>query len=209
MAADSRITGSNSTVNQEANEKKINSFTISDNGQKLIMFDKVKMGISFCGDLEINGQQAVDALRSFEIIKLEKNDTPEIVADKLIEFLNGHCSTSFFLCGYYKDIPYVYDISRSTKTRFNVSEAGQIIFNAMWNGKVDAITKLINGDPKCVINYNLLPLKDGIDLAEYLIDLTIKYERFYDSIQTCGGPIDVLVLTKDRTFWYRHKIYKQ
>ena len=53
-----------------------------------------------------------------------------------------------------------------------------------------------------------MPLKDGIDLSEFMVDLTIKYQRFSDGIQTCGGPIDVLVLTKDTAFWYKHKLYK-
>ena len=25
---------------------------------------------------------------------------------------------------------------------------------------------------------------------------------------TCGGDIDILVLTKDDSFWFRHKVYK-
>jgi len=50
-----------------------------------------------------------------------------------------------------------------------------------------------------------MPLKDAVDLAEFIVELTIKYERFADKIPTCGGPIDILVITKDYTQFYRHK----
>ena len=58
-------------------------------------------------------------------------------------------------------------------------------------------------------NELLMPLKDGIDLAEFMVDVTIKYQRFSDCIKTCGGDIDVLVMTKDKAFWHRNKLYKQ
>lgn len=52
-----------------------------------------------------------------------------------------------------------------------------------------------------------MPLKEAIDFAEFLVDTTIKYERFCDDIQTCGGDIDILVITKDEAFWKQHKIF--
>ena len=55
--------------------------------------------------------------------------------------------------------------------------------------------------------WGTMPLKDAIDFAEFLVDTTIKYERFSDDIQTCGGDVDVLVITKDEAFWKQHKIY--
>ena len=80
-------------------------------------------------------------------------------------------------------------------------------YGAVWGGKMDAITKVINVQPELIANYTSMPLKDAIDFAEFLIDLTIKYERFSDDIQTCGGEIDILVITKDDAFWKQHKVY--
>ena len=40
--------------------------------------------------------------------------------------------------------------------------------------------------------------------------LTKTFEFLYensDDIQTCGGDIDILVITKDESFWKQHKIY--
>ncbi len=83
----------------------------------------------------------------------------------------------------------------------------EIHYGAHWGGKQLAITKLVNGQPVLITSYHMMPLKDAIDFAEFLIDLTIKYERFSDDIQTCGGDIDVLVITKDNAFWKQHKVY--
>ena len=72
----------------------------------------------------------------------------------------------------------------------------------------EALNKLVNAAPVMNTNEQLMPLKDGIDLAEFMVDLTIKYQRFSDGIKTCGGDIDVLVMTKDSAFWHKNKLYK-
>ena len=51
-----------------------------------------------------------------------------------------------------------------------------------------------------------MQLKDGIDFAEFLIDVTCKVHRFQTGLGTCGGPIDILLLTKDYSKWIRHKV---
>lgn len=82
-----------------------------------------------------------------------------------------------------------------------------VTFSALWAGQKTAITKIVNNEPVLNAAWNTMPLKDAIDFAEFLIDTTIKYERFCDDIQTCGGDIDILVITKDEAFWKQHKIY--
>ena len=77
-----------------------------------------------------------------------------------------------------------------------------------WGGETEALVKLINAEPIMSRNEKLMPLKDGIDFAEFMVDMTIKYQRFSDCIKTCEGPIDVLVMTKDKAFWHKHKLYK-
>lgn len=78
---------------------------------------------------------------------------------------------------------------------------------ALWAGRMTAITKVVNTAPALNADWGTMPLKDAIDFAEFLIDTTIKYERFCDEIQTCGGDVDILVITKDEAFWKQHKIY--
>lgn len=82
-----------------------------------------------------------------------------------------------------------------------------VIYGATWAGQMTAITKVVNNAPYLNADWGAMPLKEAIDFAEFLIDTTIKYERFCDDIQTCGGDIDILVITKDEAFWKQHKIY--
>ena len=72
-----------------------------------------------------------------------------------------------------------------------------VIPGAIWAGQKTAITKIVNEKPILNAAWGTMPLKDAIDFAEFLVDTTIKYERFSDDIQTCGGEVDVLVITKD------------
>lgn len=82
-----------------------------------------------------------------------------------------------------------------------------VTYGATWAGQTTAITKMVNNEPTLNVDWGAMPLKEAIDFAEFLIDTTIKYERFCDDIQTCGGDIDVLVINKDEAFWKQHKIY--
>ncbi|MGN0721233.1 MAG: hypothetical protein ACI4LZ_04660 [Anaerovoracaceae bacterium] len=82
-----------------------------------------------------------------------------------------------------------------------------VIYGATWAGQMTAITKVVNNAPSLNADWGAMPLKEAIDFAEFLIDTTIKYERFCDDIQTCGGDIDILVITKDEAFWKQHKIF--
>ena len=57
---------------------------------------------------------------------------------------------------------------------------------------------------------NAMPIQDAIDLAEFLVDLTIKFERFIltPGAGTVGGPIEVAAITKHEGFkWVKRKHY--
>lgn len=202
MAADSRATSTGI-----ADNNLLVSYTSSDNAQKVFLLDKAKVGVSCCGNLFIDGKTIADYLRIFEIEDVEAYDAVPTIACKLRRRLGIIQGTYFHVAGYHKDIPYVYDVTAGKINRFNYP-SGTVIYGAMWSGQKDAITKLHNAAPALVVNYYQIPLRDGIDFSEYLVDLTIKYERFQNGIQTCGGPIDILVLTKDNSIWYRHKVFK-
>ena len=106
-----------------------------------------------------------------------------------------------------------------------------------WNGEPEAISRLILGygtelpmvlhhrlgvpeaqlDPAVqVLKQNLtrplvqpaMPFQDAIDLAEFLVDTTIKYSRFLPGAPTVGGPIEVAGISKHEGFkWIRRKHY--
>ena len=241
MAADSRLTRTRTSAPVELPAEEgirkyrvdRTTYTLSDNAQKVFLLSKSKVGISFCGDTIIDGIALADYIRRFEIDKIEKGDTADVVAKKLSEHYTG-TGTLFFVTGYIGDVPFVSQVNNKGVKRFNAVipsapvvasdsedvkddtsqedtsqiEADPIItYSAVWGGKDTAITKILNDEPKLNADWETMPLKDAIDFAEFLVDATIKYERFSDDIQTCGGAIDILVITKDTAFWKQHKIY--
>ncbi len=194
-------------MNQHGQPPMTPIFTQSDNAQKVMLLNKVKVGISACGIGILNGKTVSDYIRSFEIDEVASGDSVTTVAQKLQAYASRFFpQVNFFVCGYDADEPFAYTVNREIKR--NNAENGKIRYSSMWSGEQAAITKLLNGQPPMMINHALMPLKDAIDFAEFLIDLTIKAQRFEFKPATCGGAIDILVLTKDDAFWYKHKVYK-
>lgn len=179
----------------------------SDNAQKIMLLSKVKVGISACGIGILDGKNVSDYIRTFEINELTSADDVTSVAEKLHKYAFKYFpQVNFFVCGYQNDEPFVYIVNKEIK-RSNI-ENGRMRYASIWSGEQAAITKLLNGNPPMMINHVLMPLKDAIDFADFLVDATIKSQRFEMKPATCGGDIDILVLTKDDSFWFRHKVYK-
>lgn len=203
MAADSRMSGT--TTLQDGTKYK---HTLSDNSQKLFLIKNNTIGIACCGDAIIGGKFVGDFIREFEIKEIKENDTVEDIAYELNEYtkkLHGN-GVIYHVSGYINDIPYVYKIVNGEVVRNNIDQNGNVRNGFTWNGDPEALRKLVLGEPPMQFNFNFMQLKDGIDLAEFLIDLTIKYQRFDMRLATCGGPIDILVITKDYAKFIKHKI---
>lgn len=56
-----------------------------------------------------------------------------------------------------------------------------------------------------IIAWNLMTLQDAIDFVRYAINTTIDTMRFTNVNKTVGGPIDILVITPNKTKWISHK----
>ncbi|MBO4563661.1 MAG: hypothetical protein J5772_08630 [Clostridia bacterium] len=206
MAADSRMTG-NIVMKSPDGKTQQGMFSISDNAQKIFLLSKVKVGISSCGAAILENKTISDYLRIFEIEEVSKKDTVTDVAKKLQGYAFRHFpNVHFFVCGYEEEEPFVYDVAKELK-RINMDN-GKLRYASSWSGEQQAITKLLNSQPVTPVDHNLMPLKDAIDFADFLVDVTIKLQRFEMKPKTCGGDIDILVLTKDEAFWHRHKILK-
>jgi hypothetical protein len=53
-----------------------------------------------------------------------------------------------------------------------------------------------------------MPLQDAIELAEFMVDLTINFSRFMPGAPTVGGPIEVAAISKHEGFrWVKRKYY--
>lgn len=189
------------------NQPPVQMLAQSDNAQKIMLLSKVKVGISACGIGILKGKTVSDFIRSFEIESVRIGDSVTEVANKLQTYaMEFFPQVNFFVCGYEEEEPFVYSVNKEIR-RSNI-ENGKLRYASIWSGEQAAITKLLNGTPPMLVNHVLMPLKDAVDFAEFLIDLTIKSQRFEMKTATCGGDIDLLVLTKDESFWYRHKIFK-
>jgi hypothetical protein len=56
------------------------------------------------------------------------------------------------------------------------------------------------------LSHPIIPIRDAIDFVHACIAGTIKAIKFSSQAQTCGGPIEIAVITTDRRFrWVRHK----
>ncbi len=106
-----------------------------------------------------------------------------------------------------------------------------------WNGEPEAITRLILGfgtnlpailkaklgvtDEQLgpaleIIRNNLtaplihdaMPIQDAIDLAEFLVDVTVQFSKFSPGAPTVGGPIELAAVSKHEGFkWIKRKHY--
>lgn len=106
-----------------------------------------------------------------------------------------------------------------------------------WNGEPEAITRLLLGFgtqlpgvlveqlgvsedelPKIMqvvrgalerpFVHSAMPIQDAIDLAEFLVDMTIKASRFAPGAPTVGGEIEIAAITTHEGFkWVRRKHY--
>ena len=200
MSADSRITGTTTYTDGTKDRH-----TLSDNGQKLFLIKSESVGISSCGAQVIDGKTIADFIRIFEQEEVNDADTIETIAEKLRKYVVGKYQGDliFHVCGYNDIKKCVYRIINDTLT---LEADTQDHCGVIWNGESQVISNILTGANAIPIEWNFMQLKDGIDFAEFLIDITCKIHRFQTGLGTCGGPIDILLLTKGYTKWIRHKI---
>jgi hypothetical protein len=204
MTADSRLIGSVTRDNGV-----VYQFNFTDNAQKLLLIRNSTLGISFCGDAVIGGKTVADFLREFDVQHVQKEDTVTAVADKLKDYLAkgfGQYNAAFYLAGFDYDEPFVFLVNNDGVLRKNYLENERLItYSANWHGETGPINRLLH---ETRVNFKLMPLRDAVDFAEFIVGTTIDYLRFAEGISTCGGPIDSLVITKDYTRFLRHKILR-
>ena len=74
--------------------------------------------------------------------------------------------------------------------------------------EIPPIMNLICGRLQIALIEPAMPFQDAIDLAEFLIDLTIKFSRFKPGAPTVGGPIELAAISKHEGFkWISRKHY--
>lgn len=202
MAVDSRLSGI--TVQEDGTrDRRI----LSDNSQKIFLIKNGTIGISCCGDAAIGGKSVGDFIRNFELDNVKEEDTIKQIAEKLQAYTEEKHGNGviYHICGYCNGEQHVYNINNKKIIRPNFNN-NCITAGALWDGETEALVSLMVSNKGMKVDWKFMQLKDGIDFAEFMVDLTIKSQRFSKGLATCGGPIDILVLTKDYSKFVKHKI---
>jgi hypothetical protein len=89
---------------------------------------------------------------------------------------------------------------------------------ASWGGEADILARLVQpvailgqqGEvgqplPNFPIPWQFFTLQDAIDFCIFAVRSTIDAIRFQPRPKTVGGPIDVLVIKPDKSFWVQRK----
>lgn len=78
-----------------------------------------------------------------------------------------------------------------------------IVASPHWNGTAADLDALA---AQAALSHPLIPIRDAVDFVHSCICSTIKALKFSSLAPTCGGPIELAVITSDRKFrWVRHK----
>ncbi len=172
--------------------------------------------------------EIADNLRAFLLKHYEAQYGPLSPGNQpsLGVLVNGYSDGAYFPEQYLFEFPVTPDL----QLRRPDKESGEPNLGVDWFGLTDAITRLIKGaDLRLVamlaerlqisteeawqslaqfeypIAFEGMPLQDAIDLAVYLVEMTIGRYRFAVGAPLCGGEVDVAVITPRGFTWVSRK----
>ncbi len=74
-----------------------------------------------------------------------------------------------------------------------------------WAGTDKELRAVLSQPLRAVIPV-VMPVRDAIETVKSVLDVTIRVRKVSELGPSCGGPIDIAVITTDRRFrWVRHK----
>ena len=230
MASDSRISipsrkilNDGSDGNPVVIKESLDHF--SDTAYKTFLMEK-NIGISFCGNATINNAPIAGYIETF--IRENKGSSIIELPVKIRDYfhaLEPNKNTTFFIAGYeLSDAATkqkVYRVNTKVEEGTGISECDTSISNAVWDGQRDVASRLFTdlyikaADEKGKevytehAKYDLAlqhwTLQDAIEFAEFTISATINSMRFQKRPKSVGGPIDILVLKPEESFWVKRK----
>lgn len=81
-----------------------------------------------------------------------------------------------------------------------------LITNGMAEASVDAVIGVIQTNFAAPVVMPTMPIRDAIDLADFLVETTKRFVRFLPGADIVGGETDIAVVTKYEGFkWIRRK----
>jgi len=230
MASDSRQSVTVQRQTPDGTKLQAVETVSSDFVYKTFLLPKQGVGISTFGE-SILGKVTVEShIKRFQEGKLGDGDDIFGVAQKLLEFFRTkfpNASTAFHIAGFKKEagmsVPHVYhcQVSRNEMRRLNTKPGtDEVIYGASWGGQVDVIAGILTPSQltspdgkmqqvvKAPVIWEAMPIQDAIGFAIYAVRTTIDTIRFQARPKNVGGPIDVLLLTPEKTGWIQRKEYR-
>jgi hypothetical protein len=181
------------------------------------------IGIVTYGAAFLQGRTIESHIRIFEGQKVVGVENIQEISQKLLDYFQnlltkeiditklpeGTVPIGFQVAGFDKD---------STEGKINLVEVGKSPkitpqnvgqFGCFCSGDTRVVSKLWKEDESIPIprpNFAVMTLQDAIDYAIFLIGTTVDYQTFATMIPTCGGEIDVMIITYDKgTQWIQKK----
>ena len=206
MGADSRVTVNMQLTNtQDPSQHMTHSFPVSDNANKVFLLNKVQVGISAVSvGIGDNVQGVEQFIRDFEKNTVRSSDGIDAVAEKLQGCISN--GSTYHIAGYEGTEQFFYSVSRNECKRLNM-KAGALQYGVTCSGEAMAFQKIMGTEPKAALNFKAFSVLDAADFTEFIIRTTIDLQKFEMKPKTCGGAIDLLILTPEGAFWKSHKIY--
>jgi hypothetical protein len=162
-------------------------------------------------------------VQAFKEVAFQKPDLGFIVAgysapdapmaeEFQIDIKNGECSEPKLLRGQ-EDIGLTWGGDPEALNRVVAGMGGGLPHILQSIFKIDPsqlpqVIQLIQQQLQMPLVLPAMPLQDAIDLADFLVDLTIKFSRFSPGPPTVGGPIEIAAISKHEGFrWIKRKYY--
>lgn len=191
MAADSRVGwGRNINGNVEI-------LYSSDDARKLFLFNKV--GLFVHGEGFKNELSFDSVLNNFINSKIISNDNILTIAEKLkteLDLLKWN-DTQVKLGGYIDNVQYILGVNSNGVVRYNQNNE----YNFVCGGEIEPIRMFLLSNP--IPNNSLadMSLSNAIEYAEAIVNYTCLNNS------SCGGSIDILVITEDNAAFIKQKTY--
>ncbi|MEZ2715436.1 hypothetical protein [Niallia circulans] len=198
VAADSRLSG------LKNNNGYIEEFYLNDNMEKVMLLNSGKVGITYNGHSDYLGKTIPEIIRDFDRNQISDVDTVTDIAFKLFNYFSEkykELNTSFSVIGYIDSEQYIYSLNQGSIKRVNINYSG-LYYGIFCSGNVE-IAKVLN--PINKMYFEEFNLVEAIKLAEFYINTTIDWLKFNEKYANCGGPIDILVMKPDKSYFYRDK----
>lgn len=219
LASDSRTTYTQTSKNDNITTVKIGTHTTDTTNKTFLCPNGI--GISTCGDASIQGTPITGYIEAF--IRENITETSDVIdiPQMLIDYFQSTPvvpDTNFTVAGYLLEdgtkSQFIATLNVKRKTILPIDTSSQ---GAWWDGETQTLSKIIQNtymrDDKgneiplgyTEVPWGLFTLQDAIDFAQYAVDVTIKTMHYSNVVETVGGPIDILVLKPDNSFWIQHK----